>query len=203
MVSYNWIRVFPALIPCIHSQYSSSFERLQDASNFAFYWETTGRYVSRWGFSTSHVHTLYYWINFHTAQQRGMHGNVERALWPFLLQVYIHCLLPVPCFFSSLPCFHSPARELSMVFSMESTLVENYSPKKEKDCFSSEFCLLNPIINLTNIYWTPNMHLLSRTLRKPQSNRSSIIYRSSVHLRGLQFSLGICCSMALLLYLPG
>lgn len=73
--------------------------------------------------------------------------------------------------------------------------------KNEKDCFLSEFCLLNPIINSTNIYWTPHMHLPSRTLRKLQANRSAIIYRSSY--RDLQFSLGICSSMVTLLHLLG
>lgn len=137
------------------------------------------------------IYTPYTIECFHRAHHRGMHGHAEWALWPSLLSfdpiatcqglasLLYHTYTHQP---ESSPC-PSACKKCSLKI---------LAPKKA--CFSSEFCLLNPIIDSTHIYQASNTHLLSRKLQS---------YFQEFHPRDLQFALGVFLAFAPQLHLPG
>lgn len=62
-----------------------------------------------------------------------------------------NCQLPAPCCSSSATLLHASQRALHGLQHGTHTYPK-FQAKKEKDCLSSELCLLTLIINATNIY---------------------------------------------------
>lgn len=126
-----------------------------------------------------------------TEPNKGTHGNAEWALVAFSstsVDPTANCQLLA----SFLLCHNFCSTDSA--WKAHSLKIQS-KKKKKKNCVSSEFCLLNPIINSTNIYWAPNMHQPSRTSRKLQFNRN--LHRlQELHPRDRKFSLRICSSIA-------